>query len=410
MIAVAIEYQRRLNRTSSTGLTKKVQNPGEIITAVIAAIVASGTWRAFSSCGTDITRMPPYMPNKALVKPIAQMGTLKRTAERGGSTVFGNEPMASIYRLLGTYEGGDRFDVLGEWQKIERCEGGETHFAVRGEARGVTEKGLEPAAYVHKALGRMLDEVLGESGVQALARRVRNHHMGAGRGQVRRTGRARDDADFRPVRRIELGKPELEPVQRMRIDFVHSDLARVREYRQTKGAHPGIEFGNPRALRNLRTHVLNDLLRDGEIVLPEGSRRIVDRGPAESRDHGSRPAPVLKVGTEDGIGALAVGVEPEAVKLRTQTIADQIEASRQGRGRPAVGDDHHLGALRTALHHDLQVAYQAQMRFIRVAGHSGLDEGAPHGSCNPVDQGMLNAAFGDVNHAVGPELKQPHLG
>jgi hypothetical protein len=69
-----MEYQRRLQRTSSTGLAKKVQKPGEIITAVIAAIVVSGTRRALSICGTDITRTPPYMPNSAFAKPIIQTG------------------------------------------------------------------------------------------------------------------------------------------------------------------------------------------------------------------------------------------------------------------------------------------------------------------------------------------------
>jgi hypothetical protein len=77
-VAVDIEYQRRLNRTSSMGLTRKVQKPGEIITAVIAAIVPSGTCRALNSCGTDIAKMPPYMPNTELVRPINQTGASER--------------------------------------------------------------------------------------------------------------------------------------------------------------------------------------------------------------------------------------------------------------------------------------------------------------------------------------------
>ena len=72
--AVTTEYHRRLKRTSSTGLARKAQKPGEIMTAVIAAIVPSGTWRALSSCGIEMTTMPPYMPNPALVSPINQIG------------------------------------------------------------------------------------------------------------------------------------------------------------------------------------------------------------------------------------------------------------------------------------------------------------------------------------------------
>ena len=70
-----MEYQRRLKRTSSIGLATTDQMPGEIVTAVNSDDLASGTWRAFSSCGTEITRMPPYMPKGALVMPISHSGT-----------------------------------------------------------------------------------------------------------------------------------------------------------------------------------------------------------------------------------------------------------------------------------------------------------------------------------------------
>ena len=72
--AVATEYHRRLKRTSSTGLTKNDQMPGESITAVIAAMVDSGTCRALNNCGTEITMMPPYMPKTPLAKPISHRG------------------------------------------------------------------------------------------------------------------------------------------------------------------------------------------------------------------------------------------------------------------------------------------------------------------------------------------------
>jgi hypothetical protein len=50
------------------------------------------------------------------------------------------------------------------------------------------------------------------------------------------------------------------------------------------------------------------------------------------------------------------------------------------------------------------------MGFVRVAGHSSINKSAPDDGSNAVDQGMLNAAMGDVNYAVGTELKQPQLG
>ena len=76
--AVTIEYQRLLKRTSSTGLTRNVQKPGESMTAVMAAMVPSGTWRALGSCGIEMTTTPPYMPNTELVSPISQTGACAR--------------------------------------------------------------------------------------------------------------------------------------------------------------------------------------------------------------------------------------------------------------------------------------------------------------------------------------------
>ena len=57
---------------------------GEIVTAVIAEIVASATWRAFSSSGTEMTRMPPYMPNSALAMPMSHSGTVRRRSAGTG--------------------------------------------------------------------------------------------------------------------------------------------------------------------------------------------------------------------------------------------------------------------------------------------------------------------------------------
>jgi hypothetical protein len=50
------------------------------------------------------------------------------------------------------------------------------------------------------------------------------------------------------------------------------------------------------------------------------------------------------------------------------------------------------------------------MGFVRVAGHSSIYKGAPHDGSDAVDQGVLNTAVGDVNYAVGTELKQAQLG
>jgi hypothetical protein len=51
--------------------------PGETVTAVKAAMTASGTWREFNICGIEMTRMPPYMPNGAFVMPMIHSGNLR---------------------------------------------------------------------------------------------------------------------------------------------------------------------------------------------------------------------------------------------------------------------------------------------------------------------------------------------
>ena len=61
--------------------------------------------------------------------------------------------------------------------------------------------------------------------------------------------------------------------------------------------------------------LLDDVLRDVEIVLPEGTRRIMHRRPAKMFHHAFGSALVLEIGTEDGIRALAIGIEPQAVQL-----------------------------------------------------------------------------------------------
>ena len=113
-LAVTTEYQRRLNRTSSTGLTRKVQKPGEIITAVIAAIVASGTWRAFSNLwhrdNEDAAVHSKQRVRQAHCpgrEPSERRGAVKRYPAHVGLTVSS------------AFEAGDSFDVLGERHQIE---------------------------------------------------------------------------------------------------------------------------------------------------------------------------------------------------------------------------------------------------------------------------------------------------
>ncbi len=133
------------------------------------------------------------------------------------------------------------------------------------------------------------------------------------------------------------------------------------------------------------------------------------RGSAEMFDHARRSTPVLEVGAQDGVGTLEVGVEPQAVQFAAEPLSDQFQAGRQGFDGRAIGDEHHLRGLRAALHDHLQITRQAQMRLIRVAGHFGVGQGAPHDRGDAVDQGMLNAAVRDVNHAMRAELEQPDL-
>ena len=98
------------------------------------------------------------------------------------------------------------------------------------------------------------------------------------------------------------------------------------------------------------------------------------------------------------------------LQLAAEPLPDQIQACGKGLDRRAVADDHHLRGLRAALHHHLQIARKSQMGLVGVAGHSSIDQRPADDGRRAVDQGMLNAAVGDVDHAVGIELEQPHFG
>ena len=117
------------------------------------------------------------------------------------------------------------------------------------------------------------------------------------------------------MHRIEFGETEVKPVQGLWADLVHVDLAHLRQQRQTDGADTGVKFGDSRARRDLLAHVLDDALCDVEIALPECARRVMHRSSAKVFNHALRAAPVFKVGAEDGVGALAISIEPEAVKF-----------------------------------------------------------------------------------------------
>src|ERR1700677_229052 len=195
----------------------------------------------------------------------------------------------------------------------------------------------------------------------------------------------------------------------MRAYLVQADLARAIQRRQADGADARVEFGDARALGNALAHVLDDSLRDVEVALTEGTRRIVHGCSAEALDHALRSAQLLECRPHDGIGVPEVRIEPQTVQIAAEPLADQREALRQRLGGCAVGDDHHLSALRGPLHHHLQIPGDARVCLVGVAAHARLDQGAPHDACHAVDQRMLDPAVRDVNHAVSAELEEPDL-
>ena len=105
-----------------------------------------------------------------------------------------------------------------------------------------------------------------------------------------------------------------------------------------------------------------------------------------------------------------VGIEPLTVQVAAKPVSDQIQACIHGFRCRAVCNHDDLRSLRAALHHDLQVTRQPQVCAIRVAAQPGLDQGAAHDGSNPVDQGVLNTAVGNVNDPVGAQFKQTDLG
>src|ERR1700733_1961553 len=76
--AKKVAYQRRLNRTSSIGTNMMAEKLEDMAAAVIAAMRASGTWRAASSCGITKKTIPTLKPTVQFERPISQTGGVWR--------------------------------------------------------------------------------------------------------------------------------------------------------------------------------------------------------------------------------------------------------------------------------------------------------------------------------------------
>src|SRR4249919_1771456 len=73
-----VECQRRLKRTSSIGLKMTDQKLADMATAVIAAILDTGTCSAASNCGMTKKTVPLVRPRVVLERPINQTGGTRR--------------------------------------------------------------------------------------------------------------------------------------------------------------------------------------------------------------------------------------------------------------------------------------------------------------------------------------------
>jgi hypothetical protein len=171
-----------------------------------------------------------------------------------------------------------------------------------------------------------------------------------------------------------------------------------------------VELGDARALRHQGAHVRDDALGDVEVVLPERTGRIVDRGAPEAFDDRGRPAPAHEIWAEDRVGARDVQVAPEAVQRVAETGAHVVQARGERLDPVGIGDQHDLRRPRGALDDDLQVTREPAVRRLVVAAHAGLDERLSHDRGHAVDQRVLDAALRDGHDAVRPELEHAEGG
>ena len=149
-----------------------------------------------------------------------------------------------------------------ERHEIERLECNQLELGARCQTRRVVEKGIQSATHVQESLGCVFPEMLGELGVETLARRIGNHHLHAGCGRAESRCGARGHRNFGAIGGSELSDPEFQPMQRVRADFVHGYLADFVQDGQADGADTRVELGDARTLGDLRAHMLDDVLGD----------------------------------------------------------------------------------------------------------------------------------------------------
>ena|SRR5580698_8415981 len=117
----------------------------------------------------------------------------------------------------------------------------------------------------------------------------------------------------------------------------------------------------------------------------------------------------MEIRTENGVGALEIRVEPQAVKILAQTFPDETRALGQRLRRGAVGDDDDLSSLRAALDDDLQIARQSKMCGVRIRRHFRIYQSAADDIRDVVYERVVYAAVRYMHHAVGTRLEQPEF-
>ena len=209
--------------------------------------------------------------------------------------------------------------------------------------------------------------------------------------------------------RVERVEPERQSLQRLRSDLVHVNALHAIEQRKPDGAHARIKLRHRRALRHVLAHEVYDAARDLEIVLAKSARRIMHRGATEMLDHARRTVPAYKVRAEDRVRAFHLRIEPEAVQLITEAIADQVERFCQRRGLVCVADHYDLRRPRRTLDDHLQVASDAAVRALHVGRHPRIDERAAHDGRHAIDQRVVDHAVRNRDHAMRAELEHAEL-